>query len=403
MEEKQNNQTNESTKPDTHSQTAFNRYRIILFVVLAFLALGLTAVSLYANEPCQTNESGLSQESEIAARSEEQSVPEIELSLNAESATEEPFLHGWVINSRGYTYLYGNLGVEQFNYSDQTFDRFLNAAVGISAQVPDGTSVFCMPIPTTIGFLYSEIPDEIKKSDDFFNSSQKTFLDTVEDRLPKRVSFVPLYDAFCDALQNDEELFFRTDRNWTADAAFLAYKAFCKAAGNPATSKDIYQKCSYPGFLGSFYKATGASSLESYPEVFSYYCNEDTDACEVTLYEGQNVFKSYRLTGNGFLDPCDAYLSYLGTEGAYFKIKSPCLTEQKLLIIGDESCAAMIPFLIQNYSEIHYVNPLRYRGDLLDIFTDNKFKDILIASYLTNAVKGDFPVFLETIAGVKNG
>ena len=121
------------------------------------------------------------------------------------------------------------------------------------------------------------------------------------------------------------------------------------------------------------------------------------------LYEGNTVFKNYRLTGNGFSEASDAYLSYLGTEGAYFKIESPCLTEQKLLIIGDESAAAMLPFLIENYSEIHYLCPSRFRGSLQDIFSENKFKDILIVSYLTNAVKGDFPVFLETIAGVQNG
>lgn len=340
-----------------------------------------------------------------------ESVPGEEESVSADdpdiSETEEnsgeDFPHGWVINDRGYTYLYGNLAVEQFNFSDATFSRYVESVCGIAEQVRDGTSVFCMPIPTRIGFLYSEIANEIKRQDDFFNSSEEVFLRRLQEALPRRITTIGLFGTFAEEYGNGGELFFRTDRNWTSYAAFLAYESFCRASGIAPTALTVYSEKRIDGFLGSFYAATNASSLEREPEAFRYYGNEDTDRCTVTLYGDEGMLGRFRLTGNGYTDPADAYRTYLGADGPYFVIESPCPSDRKLLIVGDGSAAAMIPFLIENYSEIHYINATGYHGTLASVFRENSFRDVLIVSYLTNAVKGDFPVWLETMAGTEPG
>ena len=96
-----------------------------------------------------------------------------------------------------------------------------------------------------------------------------------------------------------------------------------------------------------------------------------------------------------------AYSIYLGTTAPYFKVESPCASGKKLLIVGDGSVAAMLPYLIANYSEIHYIDAAYYDEDLSALLSENQFTDALFMTYATNAVKGEYPAHLETMAGVQ--
>ena len=328
----------------------------------------------------------------------EASVPGDISSANSEPQAEEEF-HGWIINSMGYTYLYHGVGVEQFNYSPATLERYLTGIRTLAGMVPEGTSVYCMPVPTRIGFLYEEIDDEVKREDNFFNSWQQTFLDTVEDRLRPEISVVNLYESFSEAYQTGEELFVRTDKNWTANAAYLAYQQFCKASGNLPVSLSAYEEKRIEGFLGSFYLATGAEQLQSNADLFRYYRNDQTASCKVTLYSGGVAYKTYCLAGNAVAGASSAYSVYLGTAGPHFRIESPCKSGRKLLVVGDGSAAAMLPFLIGNYSEIRYIDIASYRNDFSDLFDADTFHDVLFVSYVTNTVKGEYPLHLAAMAG----
>lgn len=329
----------------------------------------------------------------------EESEPDDGSSVPSEPQAEDDS-HGWIINSMGYTYLYNGVGVEQFNYSPATLDRYLSSIRSLAGMVPKGTSVYCMPVPTRIGFLYAEISDEVKREDDFFNSWQQTFLDTVEDRLRPEISVVNLYEPFSEAYRAEEELFFRTDRNWTADAAYLAYQHFCSASGNMPTPLSAYEEKRIEAFLGSFYLATGAEELRANADVFRYYQNEHTAACKVMLYRGDSVYNSYCLAGNALSGASSAYSVYLGTEGQQFRIVSPCTSGKKLLVVGDGSAAAMLPFLIENYTEIRYIDISSYGNDFSELFASDTFHDVLFISYVTNTVKGEYPVHLAAMAGI---
>ena len=88
--------------------------------------------------------------------SEETSLPEVSEEPGEENPDEEPF-HGWIINNMGYTYLYYGVGVEQFNYSNKTLGKYTSSLASIADKIPEGTTLYCMPLPTRIGFLYGQI------------------------------------------------------------------------------------------------------------------------------------------------------------------------------------------------------------------------------------------------------
>ncbi len=393
---------------------------MVLLAVLALLVVvsGIFAVSLFLRrsgeeptEPISDTESGQTVSQETSDESmDEISIPFVEpaesepsnpeTSEPETSGLEEP-AHGWVINAMGYTYLYHGVGVEQFNYSSATLEKYLNGIRTLAQNVPEGTAVYCMPVPTRIGFLYEEISDDIKREDNFFNSWQEGFLGTVEEHLKPDVSVINLFESFQSAYQEDAELFFKTDRNWTSDAAYLAYQQYCEASGLAPVSLDVYEEQKIEGFLGSFYTATQSESLRQNADTFRYYRNADTDACKVTVYSNGNIYRTATLAGNATGDVSGAYNVYLGGGGQNFRIQSPCTSGRRLLMVGDGCAAAMLPFLIENYTEIQYVDVASYPGDFAGLFADGSFHDVLFLSYVTNTVKGEYPPHLSALAGIE--
>ena len=136
-------------------------------------------------------------------------------------------------------------------------------------------------------------------------------------------------------------------------------------------------------------------------DTFAYYQNADTDACKLTVYRNGSVSTKYTLLNNDLYTTSAAYSLYLGTTAPLFKLESPCSSGKKLLIIGDGSVAAMLPYHIANYSEIQYIDVALYNEQIDTLLAENQFNDVLFMSYVTNAVKGDYPAHLETMAGVQ--
>ncbi len=405
-----------------------NIFFLALILILAVGVIAFMMIAMQKDEGGASSEEAISQNTSVPTVSEEsvlensieESNNDIEISLDesfpeessedissdvssdvsGEEPDEEPF-HGWIINNMGYTYLYYGVGVEQFNYSNKTLGKYTDSIAAIAEKLPAGTNLFCMPIPTHIGFLYGQISNEIKNQDNFFNSYQEAFIDDVASSLSGKMNVVDVFAPFSENYNRGTALYFNTDLNWTSDAAYIAYKEFCAASGNAAITIEAYESKELQGFLGSFYKATFSEHLENNADVFRYYRNADTDACKVTVYRNGSSSTKYNLAANDLNSTSAAYSVYLGTTAPYFTIKSPCSSGKKLLIVGDGSVAAMLPYLIANYSEIHYIDAAYYNEDLSALIAENQFTDALFMTYATNAVKGDYPAHLEAMAGVQ--
>ena len=416
---------------DDNNEGGLGGKNIFFLALILILAVGVIAFMMIAMQKGDTDTSSeeapsqpvsvpdVSEES-LLENSTEESNGDIEISLDestpeepsedtsadvsgevsGEEPDEEPF-HGWIINNMGYTYLYYGVGVEQFNYSNKTLGKYTDSLAAIADKLPAGTNLYCMPVPTRIGFLYSQISNEIKNQDNFFNSSQEVFIDDVASSLSGKMNVVDVFAPFSEGYEKGSGLYFNTDLNWTSDAAYLAYKEFCAASGNAAITIEAYETQTLEGFLGSFYKATFSEHLENNADIFRYYRNADTDACKVTVYRNGSSSKKYNLVNNDLYTTSAAYSIYLGTTAPYFKIESPCTSGKKLLIIGDGSVAAMLPYLIANYTEIHYIDAAYYDEDLSTLLSENQFTDALFMTYATNAVKGNYPAHLEAMAGVQ--
>ena len=216
------------------------------------------------------------------------------------------------------------------------------------------------------------------------------------------MKLIDLYEVFAYAYQQGSDPYFKTDKNWTSEAAYLAYTRYCEMRKLTPVQLSDYTKIEKEGFLGSFYYATindPKNDLMS-SEKFTYYQNKATADSVNTVYQNGLTFKNYCLADNLVSDVSDSYFVYLGTSKAHFKITTKAGTGNRMLIIGDQSAAAMIPFLANHFNEIDYYDISQSTESITDILSQHRYNDILVCAYMTNMVKGDFPGYLSNLLGM---
>jgi len=317
---------------------------------------------------------------------------------NSSGTTSETgeLVHKWVINNLGYTYVYGNIGLEQFNDTLATQQRYADTINALYKTLPENIKAYCIVVPTNVEFV--EIPREIYVADNFYNSSQKKSINAINELLDSGITAINIYDTI--NAHKSEYLYFRTDINWTPLAAYYAYREFADAAGIQPVLLTDFERERYEGFLGRFYTASREESLAKTPDTIEYYLTDKDNKCKLTAYLRGATYTGYKVVGNQVSSTANGYNVFLGIEAEYYKIVTGAEDKGKLLIISDTSAAAFVPYLLTHYSEIHYVNPNYYSGVIADLAKELGINDVLFMNYVTNANRKQYTTVLSQLTGV---
>lgn len=343
-------------------------------VTLAIMILVIFVTTSLQNEQSQTTPP-----SEDTASKE---ISEISAPVSVSS------VHGWVINRMGYSYLYNDRALQQFNGTARTALRYAEVINKITDKL-DVKKAYSIIVPTQVEFM--DIPVSVMKEDNFFCTSQSeaifaaaTATDNITD-----IDITDLLYA-----HSDEYLYFRTDHNWTALGAYYAYTAFCDSASLNAVPLENYEKVELKNYLGWFYTATENKMLLDNADTIVYYRTEAEYPCYITVEE--NGHKTYTLKYYGTdISAEKGYDVFIGKE------KPVCRFETRskggsLLIIGDSSVHAFLPFLMPHYSEIIFYNPSCFIEG--ESYSPPKTDEVLIMSYATNANNAAYCNKLEGIS-----
>lgn len=323
------------------------------------------------------------------------SEPEVSDVFNESSEPQQEPYHGWIINSYGYTYVYGDVGFEQFNYKNTALDRYVNGLNTLASSIPEDCRFFNMIAPVQASFY--DIPREIYTADNFYNASQKAFVSTVESKLAQNIQDIPLIGKIERRFDDGEYMFFRTDKNWTAHAAYDAYSEYCEKSSFSALSKGSFTTRAYDSFLGNFYTATSMAAMRDNPDVLDYFYPYAGVECSLTAFRDGRVYTDMRLSGNG--DTNDLWKLYLGTEADYYRIDSTA-KGGTLVAVGDSSILPMLPFLTSHYSKIYFLNTLQFSGSIADFVSESNADDLLTICYSTSAVSGDYVPSFNRLCGI---
>ena len=231
-----------------------------------------------------------------------------------------------------------------------------------------GLKVSMMLVPNKVE-IYSNL---LPKSNP--NNSQKEYVNFVKKNLDSKIKLVELFDVF-EKNKNNIDLYFKTDHHWTTDGAYLAYVEYCKALNlEPINENMLERNLASDSFKGSLYYKNGAEI--GFPDELYLYLNKNEDKPVLVKYY-DDLKKVPSLYDVSKLQGRDPYEVFTGGNHTQIKIRTNIDTKRKLLVVKDSYANAMLPFLVNNFSEITVVD-LRYStGSLQDVIQNNELTDVL--------------------------
>lgn len=284
----------------------------------------------------------------------------------------------------------------------------------LADQFPD-KNVYAMVAPLATEYY---LPEKAAKA----SKPQKPFIYSVRDRLSPKVKFVDIYDELLQ--HKKEDIYLRTDHHWAGLGGYYAAKRLAETAGVPFKGLDAYDRHEIKGFVGSMYGYSKDISVKNAPETFVYYTpNQVGYDAEFVTYSLNKNFKIVRESkpfksaffkkfkdGSG-----NAYLTFIGTDQAYVKVKTSTPGNRKVLIIKDSYGNAVPGNLFYSFNEVHVIDFRYFTHNLKDYINKNGITDIAVCFNVFNAYSsgstskvkkmlsqsGGIPTAAETVAKPK--
>ena len=241
-------------------------------------------------------------------------------------------------------------------------------------------------VPVVLGLIptqaeiYSELlPSGVK------NASQSALISAVY-KSTETESCADIIGAL-ESYKNDY-IFYRTDHHWTTLGANRAYAVLTDLLGIPERS-DFDRRVVSTDFCGTSYSSSGFFWIR--PDTMEIYINSSKDVV-AERYESGNV----RITGlydDSMLETKDKYRYFLGGNCARIVLRTGKEDLPSLLIIRDSYADSLVPFFLQDYSEIHLLD-LRYYRDPPAEYVSQYGIDSVLILYSTENFLNDSGIML---------
>ncbi len=248
-----------------------------------------------------------------------------------------------------------------------------------------GKNVYAMVAPLATEYY---LPEKAAKA----SNPQKPFIYSVRDRLSPKVKFVDIYDELLQ--HKKEDIYLRTDHHWAGLGGYYAAKRLAETAGVPFKGLDAYDRHEIKGFVGSMYGYSKDISVKNAPETFVYYTPNqvgyDAEFVTYTLNKNFKIIRESKPFKSAFFKKFkdgsgNAYLTFMGTDQAYVKVKTSTPGNRKLLIIKDSYGNAVPGNLFYSFNEVHVVDFRYFTHNLKEYINKNGITDIAVCFNVFNA------------------
>lgn len=204
--------------------------------------------------------------------------------------------------------------------------------------------------------------------------SQTDYIKSLKAGFSPKVKLVDVIGTF-NRLKNNEQLYFKTDHHWTVDGAYAAYEDYCRAMNLQPVSKGALTKSlASNDFYGSLYYKNAAGIGK--PDQIELYLQQGNYPVLVKYFDTKKKVAS--LYDVSKLSTKDPYQVFTGGNHTQIRIRTNIDTERKLLLIKDSYANAMLPFLVNNFSEINVIDMRYFTGSIKDVMNNADVTDVLI-------------------------
>lgn len=282
----------------------------------------------------------------------------------------------------GPVYVYNNMALELFGGSDSSAEYYAQTISEFKKNAPEYT-VYNLVVPNHTEFALPRrlIEDGTVPTQVQADSIKKIYESYTEDVQP-----INCYNHLADHI--DEYIYFNTDHHWTGLGAYYAYKAFCEQTGQEALDLNTCTEKTIPDFEGT---------LASYDE--SVMNNLDT----VHFWTFPYATHAERMYENGGeMDTVPVYyeeepsgtLSYgvfiWGDNPLFIEYNDELHNGKKIAVVKESYGNAFVPYLTNNYEEVHVIDPRHWSGNLKSYMQDHDIDEVLFINNVMSANTGTF-------------
>lgn len=250
---------------------------------------------------------------------------------------------------------------ERFKNNIDSINKFIDIYEGkvTTMIVPNSYTIYEEYIPWGINLLNQE------------NLINEVYRANSKDR---NIDLVSLFKK-----NKEEYIYYKTDHHWTSYGAYLAYKTYIENLGEKPIELNSLKKNEVMGFYGTYFSKAKLFNAES--DILTYY-----DIDNITLNIQGEIFES--LYDYDKLNTRDKYSVFIRGNNGLSIIENKNIKEEKRLLIFKDSFAnSMIPFLSQNFQEIHVVDLRSFSEKISEHVKNTNFDEILILYNMENFLR----------------
>ena len=210
------------------------------------------------------------------------------------------------------------------------------------------------------------------------NDSEKEVIDYCYGQ--SNATNVDMYSAL--STHTDEYIFYCTDHHWTSLGAYYGLSSLAESMGLPCPALDSYadRHVVSEEFYGTTWSSSGFSWVD--PDTMEIFVNAP-EGLKVTSYPQGSPVEG-KLYDFSFLEKKDKYSMFMGGNCPMHVIETGNEDKPSLLILRDSYTDSLIPFLLDNFSEIHVLDLRYYRASLKAYMEQNNFDNVLVCYSVSN-------------------
>lgn len=183
------------------------------------------------------------------------------------------------------------------------------------------------------------------------------------------------------AAHASEYIFYRTDHHWTGRGAYYGYAALTASMGRtPKSLSDYSQETVSEEFYGTTYSASGFSWVA--PDSLSVWVPEPDGLNVINYPVGEPTAGT--LYDYNFLEKKDKYSFFLGGNTPLVTIRTGKEDAPSLLVIRDSYADSLVPYLLDDFSELHLIDLRYYRAGLSEYIKNNAVDAVLVMYSVSN-------------------
>lgn len=279
-------------------------------------------------------------------------------------------MSSYFIGSREFRNIYvgedGRL-LEKFIFNKDIIDKNISQVTKLSSylSMEHNISSTVMIVPTSIAFYEEQLPDYAitDKQTDVLTFIEKSLSNNFDK--PSGLKFYTPYNILSN--NKNKYIYFNTDHHWTQLGAKLAYDDLYRNNSNISynfNNDSKYYKKVTDDFYGTYYSKALLPQIKG----DSIYAYENYNNFNIEIDFSKRFDSLY---DKNKLNSKNKYQYFLHGDPAFAVVTGNPKADNEILIFKDSYAHSFIPFLTQNYSKIHIVDPRYYNLNIEDYLKKN--------------------------------